>query len=121
MPDCRGWSWHRAGHCRYAFAAGRSLCSARGRSSGVQRRIGFGRALAMLAILAGVAAMMATGPGASASTTTVTIHKAWCSTTAKDLFDECHDNRVAGIGFTIAGRGLVTNGSGVTGTAVTPG
>jgi hypothetical protein len=77
--------------------------------------------LAVLVILAGLAALLGTAAPTSASETTVTIHKAWCSTKAKSLFDECHGNRVSGIGFTIGGRSLVTNGSGVTGTAVTAG
>src|SRR5215217_6206615 len=113
--------WHVAG-TRHAIRAilpchcGRSLSPRDGRSIDVYRqRFGFRRALAALALIAGLATMMATGAPASASTTTVTIHKAWCSTTANSLFDECHGNRVAGIGFTIGGRGLVTNGSGVTG------
>jgi hypothetical protein len=87
----------------------------------MQRSIGFGRAIAALALLAGLTASVAAGQPAAASETTVTIHKSRCSTTAQSYFDECHGNVLSGIGFTIAGRALVTNGSGVTGTAVAPG
>ncbi|MEA2527872.1 MAG: hypothetical protein QOF73_5099, partial [Thermomicrobiales bacterium] len=88
-----------------------------------KRGILLGRGLAALALLASLAAVLATGSPASAAETTVTIHKKWCSTEATNFFKECHNSAHSqpGINFNIAGRNLTTNASGVTATEVPTG
>jgi len=50
---------------------------------------------------------------ASASTSKITIHKAVCPSATANLFASCHDNRVAGVGFTVAGVSRHTDANGV--------
>ena len=52
----------------------------------------------------------------------VTIHKATCPAgTGTDIFDKCHDNGLAGIGFDISGDDVTTDANGHAGAVVDPG
>jgi hypothetical protein len=50
---------------------------------------------------------------ASAATSKITIHKATCPSGTANLFKSCHDKRVAGVGFTVAGVSRHTDANGV--------
>jgi hypothetical protein len=49
----------------------------------------------------------------SNGTATITIHKATCPETTTDLFKQCHDDRLAGIHFTIGSARVTTDKNGV--------
>jgi hypothetical protein len=46
-------------------------------------------------------------------TSKITIHKAVCPSATANLFASCHDNRLAGVGFTVAGVSRHTDANGV--------
>lgn len=80
-----------------------------------------GRVLTACVLLAGFAAVFVPGGSVSAATTSVTIHKSVCSTTASDYFDDCHANYWSGVPFNIGGTARTTNSTGVATTNVTAG
>jgi hypothetical protein len=51
----------------------------------------------------------------------ITLHVNWCPANTTDVFGKCHDNRVAGAVFYIAGAYKVTNWNGIATGAPSPG
>jgi hypothetical protein len=77
-------------------------------------RAAFGLALLLGLMTMGLSSSPASAQqAASASTGKITIHKATCPATETHLFANCHDNRVAGVGFTVAGVSRHTDANGV--------
>ena len=78
----------------------------------------FALGLALLLGLTVIAALSTPGSAsaqqaASATTAKIIIHKAECPATTTNLFASCHDNRLAGVGFTVAGVSRHTDANGV--------
>ena len=73
------------------------------------RRVLLALALVLTIGLSGIAV-----PSASAVTyARITLHVNWCPADTYDVFGECHNNRVAGAVFYIAGAYKVTNWNGI--------
>jgi hypothetical protein len=77
-------------------------------------RLAFGLALVLGVMAMGMMASPASAQqAASASSAKLTIHKAVCPATTTNLFASCHENRLAGVGFTVAGVSRHTDANGV--------
>jgi hypothetical protein len=69
--------------------------------------------LGLVAIVATMFFSAAAPATASSHYARITIHKAVCSSSTGDLYGKCHDNRLAGVPFYVAGVWRETNSNGV--------
>ncbi|MGH2534810.1 MAG: hypothetical protein ACRDJW_21330 [Thermomicrobiales bacterium] len=60
----------------------------------------------------GVLAVAPATPAMAAHTAKITIHKAVCDSNVQDIFGKCHDNRLKGVWFRVAGVWRQTNSNG---------
>jgi hypothetical protein len=61
----------------------------------------------------GVLALAPVNSALASHTAKITIHKAVCDSNVRDIFGKCHDNRLGGVWFRVAGVWRQTNSNGV--------
>jgi hypothetical protein len=72
-----------------------------------------GRMLIGLALILGMLVVGSAMPASANHGARITIHKAVCDSNVFDVYGKCHDNRLAGVPFYVAGVWRTTDGNGV--------